>query len=130
MKIIFFRDNSSNYFDPYQTKTNKIDWRIMRKIGLETCFDWLKIRITRGRSISFKCSTRRNSFDCPCKGSTIYPCKIKSPVTLREYHLSLGIRGSYLAPGDTQRGYVVTSCRRRHALANYRFYFNDTEYLS
>lgn len=68
----------------------------MRKIGLETCFDRLKIRITRGRSISFKCSTRRNRFDCPCKRSTIYPCKIKSPVTPREYHLSLGIRGLLL----------------------------------
>lgn len=77
----------------FQTKTwNKIDWRV--KIGLETCFDLLKI--TRGRSISFKCSTRRNNFDCPCIGSTIYPCKIKSPVTPREYHLSLGIRGLLL----------------------------------
>lgn len=43
----------------------------------------------------------------------LFRYKIKSPVTPREYHLSLRVYTRLLAPGDTQRGYVVTSCRRR-----------------
>lgn len=38
---------------------------------------------------------------------------MKSPVTPREYHLSLRVYTRLLAPGDTQREYVVTSCQRR-----------------